>query len=48
MAYTYQYPRPAVSVDCALFGFEQEKLQVLLIQRDRDPFAGHWACLAVF
>ncbi len=43
MAYTYQYPRPAVSVDCALFGFEQEKLQVLLIQRDRDPFAGHWA-----
>jgi 8-oxo-dGTP diphosphatase len=41
--YTYEYPRPALTVDCVVFGLEDEDLQVLLIQRDRDPFAGRWA-----
>ncbi|MCS7305879.1 MAG: NUDIX hydrolase [Thermoguttaceae bacterium] len=43
MAYTYRYPRPAVSVDCVVFGIGVAQLHVLLIQRDRPPFAGHWA-----
>lgn len=43
MAYTYSYPRPAVTVDCVVFGIWQAKLYVVLIQRDRPPFEGHWA-----
>ncbi|MBE9066098.1 NUDIX hydrolase [Leptolyngbya cf. ectocarpi LEGE 11479] len=44
MAYTYDYPRPAVTVDCVVFGLDPtDCLQVLLIQRWLDPFAGQWA-----
>lgn len=44
MPYTYEYPRPALTVDCVLFGVEPgAELQVLLIQRKNDPFAGQWA-----
>ncbi|MBT9314995.1 NUDIX hydrolase [Leptothoe spongobia] len=44
MGHTYDYPRPAVTVDCVVFGFEQtDCLQVLLIQRQLPPFAGQWA-----
>ena len=44
MAYTYDYPRPAVAVDCVVFGLNQtDCLQVLLIQRRLSPFAGQWA-----
>jgi len=32
-----------VAVDCAVFGYEEETLQVLLIERAREPFAGRWA-----
>jgi 8-oxo-dGTP diphosphatase len=41
--YSYAYPHPAVTADVALFTIEQERLQVLLIQRGRAPFAGAWA-----
>ncbi|MFB3891990.1 MAG: NUDIX domain-containing protein [Phycisphaerae bacterium] len=43
MAYTYEYPRPALTVDCVVFGLDEEDLKVLLIQRDLEPFAGRWA-----
>lgn len=43
MAYTYEYPRPAVTADCVVFGVDEGELTVLLIQRDREPFAGRWA-----
>src|SRR5258708_6849250 len=43
MPYTYDYPRPAVSVDCVVFGLDEGDLKVLLIQRARKPFAGRWA-----
>lgn len=44
MPYTYEYPRPSLTVDCVIFGLdESHQLQVLLIQRDHDPFAGQWA-----
>lgn len=43
MPYTYEYPRPALTVDCILFGFEDEELKVLLIERGDDPYKGHWA-----
>lgn len=44
MSYTYAYPRPAVTVDCVVFGLdEQDVLKVLLIQRKLEPFEGQWA-----
>lgn len=43
MPHTYQYPRPALTVDCVVFGFDEGDLKVLLIQRDRNPFEGRWA-----
>jgi len=43
MAHTYEYPRPALTVDCVVFGMDEDDLKVLLIQRDLEPFAGKWA-----
>ncbi|MDP6354258.1 MAG: NUDIX domain-containing protein [Planctomycetota bacterium] len=43
MPHTYEYPRPALTVDCAVFGLDDEDLKVILIQRDLDPFQGRWA-----
>ena len=42
MAYTYKYPRPAVTADCVVITKESAP-QVLLIQRGIDPFKGCWA-----
>ena len=42
MAYTYKYPRPAVTADCVVITKETEP-QVLLIQRGFDPYKGCWA-----
>lgn len=43
MSYTYKYPRPSVTVDCVIFGLDEEELKVLLIQRKDEPFRGCWA-----
>jgi 8-oxo-dGTP diphosphatase len=45
MPYTYEYPRPSLTVDCVVFGFQldQKDLQVALIERKLPPFAGTWA-----
>lgn len=40
---TYRHPRPALTVDCVVFGFDEGDLKVLLIERDAPPFAGSWA-----
>ena len=39
---SYQYPRPAVTVDVILIT-EDDEPKILLIQRARDPFANCWA-----
>ena len=41
--FTYKYPHPAVTTDCVIFGFDGERLQVLLIERGIEPFKGRWA-----
>lgn len=41
--YTYDYPRPSVTVDCVVFGFDEGDLKVLLVQRELEPFRGKWA-----
>ncbi|MGH7143983.1 MAG: NUDIX hydrolase [Planctomycetota bacterium] len=43
MAFTYPHARPALTVDCVVFGWDAAGLQVLLIERDLEPFAGRWA-----
>jgi 8-oxo-dGTP diphosphatase len=43
MPYTYDYPRPSVTVDCVIFGLDEGELKVLLIERDQPPFKGRWA-----
>lgn len=42
--FTYDYPRPAVTVDVVLATLDDHgELRVLLIERRHDPFAGAWA-----
>ncbi len=44
MSYTYQYPRAAVTVDCVVFGLDEDHvLKLMLIQRALAPFLGKWA-----
>lgn len=43
MSHTYEYPRPAVTVDAILYALQDDRLYVLLIRRKNDPFAGKWA-----
>lgn len=41
--YHYKYPRPSVTTDCVIFGYEGNTLKVLLIERGNEPFKGYWA-----
>lgn len=44
MSHTYAYPRPAVTVDSLIFNIDPNNgLEILLIERAKDPFKGHWA-----
>jgi 8-oxo-dGTP diphosphatase len=43
MTYTYEDPRAALAVDCAVFGLDESDLKVLLIQRRLTPFQHAWA-----
>jgi 8-oxo-dGTP diphosphatase len=43
MTYSYEYPRPALTVDCAIFRPADGTLELLLVERDEDPHAGCWA-----
>jgi 8-oxo-dGTP diphosphatase len=41
--YTYEYPRPALTVDIVIFSIRRDKLNVLLVQRGKEPYLGKWA-----
>ena len=41
--YQYKYPHPSVTTDCVIFGFDGNKLQVLLVKRGIEPYKGKWA-----
>ena len=43
MPHTYEFPRAALTVDCVVFGMDDEDLKVLLIERGLPPFEGEWA-----
>ncbi len=42
-AFSYDHPRPALTVDVVIFTLQEQALKVLLIQRSEAPFQGHWA-----
>ncbi|MDP0489442.1 MAG: NUDIX domain-containing protein [Verrucomicrobiota bacterium JB023] len=43
MPFTYEHARPSVTVDCVVFGFAGEGLQLLLVKRGGEPYEGEWA-----
>lgn len=43
MPHTYEHPRPALTVDCVVFGFDEGEMKFLLIRRGLAPFKGRWA-----
>lgn len=43
MSYTYEYPRPAVSVDCVVVRITDSGREILLIRRGGEPFRNCWA-----
>ena len=43
MAYTYDHPHFALTVDAVIFSKSDEGLNVLLIRRSKEPFKDCWA-----
>jgi 8-oxo-dGTP diphosphatase len=43
LSYCYDYERPAVSTDIAVFRQQGSSLQILLILRKNEPYQGMWA-----
>lgn len=43
MPHTYEYARPALTVDAVVFGLDAGELKILLIQRGLAPFKSRWA-----
>ena len=47
--YVYEYPHPAVTADCVVFGYDGKELKVLLIKRGKEKeasttaYVGSWA-----
>lgn len=41
--YVYEWPRPMVTVDAAIFGFFAGKAKLLLVNRKWEPYKGCWA-----
>lgn len=34
-----------LSIDCLVFGYQDGEIKVLLVQRDTEPYKGHWALI---
>ncbi|MFA6185683.1 MAG: NUDIX hydrolase [Phycisphaerae bacterium] len=41
--YVYDWPRPMVTVDAAVFDISAHPPRILLIKRGNEPFRGQWA-----
>jgi 8-oxo-dGTP diphosphatase len=41
--YCYEFPRPALTVDCVVFGLALDRLKVLFVRRDTPPFINQWS-----
>lgn len=42
------YPKHLVAVDCIIFGFDGENLNILLIKRNFEPQKGEWSLMGGF
>ena len=42
------YPRVPITVDCAIFGFDNNELKILLIRSDIEMYRGKWSLLGDF
>lgn len=42
------YPRVPITVDCVIFGFDENGLRVLLIRSDLEVYKGKWSLLGDF
>ncbi len=43
LPYSYKYPRPALTTDSVIFGFDGVGINILLIERGIEPYKGKWA-----
>lgn len=43
MKYCYEFPRAALAVDIVVFGYQEDELSLLLIERGIKPYKGMWA-----
>ncbi|CAM9628713.1 unnamed protein product, partial [Hapterophycus canaliculatus] len=43
LPFRYQWPRPAVTVDCLIYTLDDGRPWILLIRRKNEPFMGSWA-----
>lgn len=43
MQHSYTHPRPALTVDCVVFGWDGKALNLLLIRRGEAPYKDEWA-----
>jgi 8-oxo-dGTP diphosphatase len=41
--FTYEHPRPSVTVDIVVLSHQPDGHYVLLVQRGREPYKDHWA-----
>ena len=41
--YTYDWPRPMVTVDAVVFSLSEGRTQILLVNRGKEPYKGKWA-----
>jgi 8-oxo-dGTP diphosphatase len=43
VSYVYKQPRPGLTVDCVVLGWDPEGLKARLVERRTPPFRGFWA-----
>jgi ADP-ribose pyrophosphatase YjhB (NUDIX family) len=48
MSFYSIHPKHYVAVDCIIFGFDQEKIQILLHKRKFEPYMGGWSLFGGF
>jgi 8-oxo-dGTP diphosphatase len=48
MSFYSQHSRHFVAVDCIIFGFDQEKINILLHKRKFEPYLGGWSLFGGF
>ena len=48
MTYYHEHSKVLLSVDCIIFGFDEEKLKILIGKRKMDPGRGEWSLYGGF